>query len=84
MVPFLASRSIKRSRTRREESMQPTPTAVELLWDAGLQQALLGEQVVGTLTYGTACGRTTLTHAYADLTRINRIEASRGPSLATP
>ncbi|MFE9969090.1 GNAT family N-acetyltransferase [Streptomyces sp. NPDC005525] len=48
--------------------MQPSPAAVEVRKDetTRLYEALIDDQVVGTLAYETAGGRATLTHSYVD------------------
>ncbi|MEU0038936.1 GNAT family N-acetyltransferase [Streptomyces sp. NPDC006333] len=48
--------------------MQPSPAAVEVRKDEAtrLYEALIDDQVVGTLAYETTGGRATLTHSYVD------------------
>ncbi|MFD1276342.1 GNAT family N-acetyltransferase [Streptomyces kaempferi] len=48
--------------------MQPSPAAVEVRKDEAtrLYEALVDDQVVGTLAYETTGGRATLTHSYVD------------------
>ncbi|MEU6577205.1 GNAT family N-acetyltransferase [Streptomyces sp. NPDC046805] len=48
--------------------MEPSPAAVEVRKDetARLYEALIDDQVVGTLAYETIGGRATLTHSYVD------------------
>jgi uncharacterized protein len=60
-----------RRRTRREENMEPSPSAVEVRKDktTRLYEALIDGQVVGSLAYETTGGRVSLTHSYVDQDR---------------
>ncbi|MET8413556.1 GNAT family N-acetyltransferase [Streptomyces sp. NPDC005195] len=58
--------------------MQPAPAAVEVRTDetTRLYEAVIDDQVVGTLAYETAGGRATLTHSYVDPNQRHRGIAS--------